>query len=198
MTKKDRIARCREIIDTNTYHGDFSPEHLAEFIALTGLEGVTAIQRRPNPKYPSDTRHLYGCKNGQWESMSWLKAITPRKPLQLEKEVMRSVIAPDIVEYRDSCGIEACEHCGSEEYLQVDHSNPAFDDIALAFIDQFGAPQTEPCSSGVGYRFVDIDLEAEWITFHAVNANYQILCRSCNASKGKTKSVRRNLSTCPN
>lgn len=193
MTKKDRIARCREIIDANGFDTDFSNEHLVEFVGLVGVDGISAIQRRRNPKYPSDPRHLYACMDGHWDSFSWNKAITPRKALQLEKEVMRASVVPDILEYKDGCGIEFCEHCGAEDHLQVDHSDPAFDTIALAFMEEYGVPETEPCPSNVGHRFRSMDVEARWITYHTVHANYQILCRSCNASKGKTKAVRRSV-----
>jgi len=61
MTKKDRMARCREIIDSNQTGSNFPATDLHEFIDLIGADerGVVSIQRRENPKYPSDTRHLY-------------------------------------------------------------------------------------------------------------------------------------------
>lgn len=155
--------------------------------------GITAIQRRENPKYPSDTRHLYVCINGEWDSKSWTKSINPPAPLAEEKAVMRKSIAPDTQEYLEECGIDCCEHCGSEDNLQVDHSDPAFEAIAHGFFDVSGVPKIIPCQSGVGYVFADRAQEAAWIAFHTANANYQILCRSCNASKGRGKHVKREV-----
>lgn len=193
VTKTYRRAMCREIIDRNCLLVDFSDDDVREFVKMAGWdgEGITAIQRRKNPKFPSDTRHLHVCIDGEWQSKSWVKSIAPPAKYAEEKSVMRKAITTDTQEYLYGCGIDCCEHCGSDQNLQVDHSDPAFDEIAIGFFNVVGVPSIIPCQSGVGYVFKDIDAEAAWIAFHTANANYQILCRSCNASKGNGKSVKR-------
>lgn len=155
--------------------------------------GILAIQRRLNPKYPSDTRHLYVCINGDWDSKSWTKSINPPAQYAEEKQVMRAAIVSDTQEYLEECGIACCEHCESEDNLQVDHSDPAFDTIAKAYFEAFGVPKIADSHLRVGYVFAEQSTEASWIAFHTAHANYQILCRSCNASKGKGKAVKREI-----
>jgi 5-methylcytosine-specific restriction endonuclease McrA len=192
MTKTYRRSRCRDIIDKNNLFVNFSDDDAQEFIQIAGWSGagITAIQRRENPKYPSDTRHLYVCINGEWGSRSWIKSISPPAPFSEERQVMRAAISPDTQEYLDGCGIECCEHCGADDNLQVDHSDPSFDTITRLFFDLSGVPKITECPLGVGYVFADLDDEAAWIAFHTAQANYQILCRSCNASKGNGKAVK--------
>ena len=101
ITKTYRHAMCREIIDRNCLFVDFSDADLREFVKMAGWDGeaITAIQRRQNPKYPSDTRHLHVCIDGEWQSKSWVKSINPQAKYAEERSVMRKAITPDTQEY---------------------------------------------------------------------------------------------------
>jgi len=65
--------------------------------------------------------------------------------------------------------------------------SPPFDEIANDFIAEFGLPKVigSPDPSIVVNIFEDGEAEYQWAQFHAERAVYQLLCRSCNASKGK-------------
>jgi hypothetical protein len=59
-----------------------------------------------------------------------------------------------------------------------------FDVIAENWLKQNEPIEVEKCSDGIGYRIACRDKAASWIMEHAGKSVYQILCRSCNASKG--------------
>jgi hypothetical protein len=191
MTKKARKERCQAIIDANPVGANFAPHDMQEMVRLLNAEdqGILAIRKMVNPNFP-DPRHLHVLR---WEVFSWNEALTPPKPGVSEMKAMRKLIAEDIEEFRQCAG-EVCEYCGSDENLQVDHLDPSFLEIATAFIDENGMPELiRPHPLQPGKRFADRSLEAKWIAFHASHAVYQVLCRSCNASKGSGKTVKRNI-----
>jgi hypothetical protein len=190
ITKKYRTELARSIIDRNVMNLPFSTE---DATAMNGALGTSfeGFVRRRNPQYPSDPRHLHGSTFGEFEAFSWLKAISPVSDIQDTKKVMREAIAPCLSEFMDSQDEPACEHCGTTERLTVDH-NPHFDGIALAYLADHAMPRIIDSPNGVGNIFESIDVEARWIEFHASKiTRYAILCRSCNASKGKTDAVRK-------
>lgn len=190
ITKKYRTELARSIIDRNVLNVPFSAEDTQQLneALCTSFDGFV---RRRNPQYPSDPRHLHGCTFGEYAAFSWLKAISPVSEIQDVKTVMREAIAPCLCEFMESQDEPSCEHCGATERLTVDH-NPHFDGIALSYLADHGVPRIIDAPNGVGNVFESIDVEARWISYHASKiTRYAILCRSCNASKGKTDAVRK-------
>lgn len=191
ITKKARIEKAREIIDRNLMDVPFSADDWDEFRSVTGIEADGAI-RRVNPSYPTtDPRHVRFIINGEEVPISWRKSIEGRDPKKDLTAAMRLAVSPCLREYRDAVD-PACNHCGSADYPTVDHVWPPFDHIMQEFIDTCGPVELKNEQNGIGHVIADINVEADWVAFHASRASYQILCRSCNASKGKTKSVRKS------
>jgi hypothetical protein len=180
LTKKLRKAFVRALIDSQTISKPFSKSDLAVFKCLVGVD-ASSVVKVPNPEYPQDTRHI----KVDGESLSWVRAIDETDELVHLKKVMRNIIAPDLCDFLSAVEPSECACCGATEDLTADHADSPFDEIAVGFIDAKGPIALTPKTSGVGHRFTDMQLEAEWIAYHAANAVYQVLCRSCNASKGK-------------
>lgn len=188
LTKKRRFEIAREIIDRNTIDVPFScsdVEQLAE-VCQAPVDGAV---RKVNPQFPnSDPRHLHTLVDGEWAARSWRKWIDSVTPEQEAKKAMRFVVREDMRDFLDAVGGDAyCQWCGSSEDLTVDHSYVPFDDIANSYIEARGLPKVceHPSPNIVVNVIEDPNTEAEWIAHHASLAEYQILCRSCNSSKGK-------------
>lgn len=185
-TKKWRLEKAREIIDRNKMNIPFSDQDTKEF-AEACEQPITGAVRKINPQYPSDPRHLHTEIDGIWAARSWRKFIHPVPPIQQAKRIMRHVVGDDMRDFSGCVDPRECAWCGSTDDLTVDHVAPPFDDIASEYIEMFGLPEfQEPATlMDVVNCFADIDVEAQWVAFHASRACYQMLCRSCNSKKGK-------------
>lgn len=193
ITKKARLEKAREVIDRNAMNVPFGPEDWDEFQDAVQMPGATGAIRRVNPSYPnSDPRHVRFFIDGEEVAASWRKSIEGRKPKNDMMRALRLAIQPCMYEFKDAVKEQGCTHCGGEDNLQVDHVWPPFDEIAQRFLDsRNGDIKLVNEKNGIGWVMGDLDVEAEWVAFHASRAEYQILCRSCNASKGNTKAVRK-------
>lgn len=180
LSKKLRKAFTRVLIDSQVVGKPFSRGDMAAFRWLTGIDADSAV-KTPNPEYPFDSRHVY--VDGR--SLSWNRAIEGYDDHQKLKRTMRSIIRQDLRDFLSAVEPQECSHCGAVDDLTADHADVPFDAIASDFISKYGPIAVEHKANGVGDRFSDAGLEASWIAYHAANATYQVLCRSCNASKGK-------------
>lgn len=180
ISKKRRKELTRALLDSQPLGQPFSRDALSAFNRLTGFNAAHVV-RLPNPKFPRDTRHV--AVNGRTES--WGRAIDGYDDTQKLKRVMRRIISLDLRDFLSALEPCECEQCGATADLTVDHVDPPFDTIATDFIRNHGPIAIEKRPDGVGYGFADLDMEAQWIADHAAHAVYQVLCRSCNASKGK-------------
>ena len=186
-TKKWRKEKAREIIDRNALDVPFSEADLREFADVTGSDIEGAVWT-DNPQFPSDPRHVCVLIDGKWRAWSWNKAIDQNVTPESEaKRVMRFIVREDMKEFKESVKPLECANCGATDNPTVDHANEPFDNIANAFMQQYGVPEIVESDdpNRVIKMFKDMNMEAAWIAFHASIAEYQILCRSCNASKGK-------------
>ena len=183
-TKKSRRERCQALIDRQPMGVLFSPPDLAEFMELTGKTLLAAVHQL-NPSFPKDPRYVrVKYPDGSWDGISWNNCISEKSAVQMLKIVLRAEVASDICEARQVME-PICARCGSTDYPTVDHMYESFDSIATAFIAQHGPIETVPYKPGGEDMMADRDLAGKWIHLHASRASYQILCRSCNASKGK-------------
>jgi hypothetical protein len=184
VTKKSRLEAARCIIDRNSTFVPFSSEDLAKF-SLACCVTIEGAERRPNPKFPQDPRHLYMKMNGEdWKVISWKKLIVGWDQDTSVKKVMREAISIDLWNFKKALKL-VCERCGSVDHPSVDHVDPPFNWIAEQFIEANGLPIIADSTDGVGNVFGDSAVKVLWIKFHTTHAKYQILCRSCNSSKGK-------------
>ena len=69
--------------------------------------------------------------------------------------------------------------------LTVDHRYIPFVMIAKSFIDTEPNIEITNDNKGIGWVIKDPNILKAWQHFHEERANYQILCRSCNSTKGK-------------
>ena len=187
ITKKFRMEKAREIIDRNEIGVLFPDDDVEEFGDVCQMP-IEAAVRAINPQFPrTDPRHLRTMIDGVWEARSWRKWIDKVTPEQEAKRAMRFAVRNDLKDFRDCISPDYCQRCGACEDLTVDHEWPPFDHIANEFLEAYGLPVIvgSPDPAVVVNIMEDPDLEAQWIAFHASRATYQILCRSCNASKGK-------------
>lgn len=181
------MEKAREIIDRNKVGVLFSDDDVEEFGDVCQMPVEAAI-RAINPQFPrTDPRHLRTMIDGVWEARSWRKWINKVSPEQEAKRAMRFAVRDDIKDFRDCVSPECCQKCGSFDDLTVDHKWPPFDHIANEFIKAYGFPKIigSPDPLVVVNMMEDQELEGKWVHYHAENAVYQLLCRSCNASKGK-------------
>lgn len=195
-TQKQALAEARAIIDRYRIEQPFSPSDLARLSELSGTE-LRYVIKRKNPTFPSDNRHLHvlaydWMELGQW---SWNQAIkiafarSPAEAIESRRRgkllfALRRSIQADLNDFRCAQADQCCARCGSPDTLTTDHVAPPFIRIALDFIASHpDIPLTKV--QGDGDRIAFVDVEAEWIAFHASRAVYQLLCRSCNSAKGQ-------------
>lgn len=183
MKKKDRKDAVRQLIGRYPHNIEFSTEDVALLSDLTETHLFRAI-RRINAEFPSDPRHIHVVFFGEddWVPFSWNKAISPVKHESEVKKAMRGCIKRDMDEFRWSVEQE-CEECGATEDLCCDHVYP-FNRIAMRFIEAHGLPELKEGRPGEGWILADESVVDDWVIFHTENAVYQLLCRSCNSSKG--------------
>lgn len=183
ITKKFIRETVRQVIDNNLIDVPFDVFDVERMNGLLGTNYQGFVRKR-NPVFTSDPRHMYWIDGGKSESFSWLGCITAITPEQRIRRAMRYSVYPDTEEFKWGMEPQECVRCGSNEHIQTDHVDPPFEAIVRAYLEEHSAPDIIDGFGGVGDVFKDMDVEAEWIEFHAQRAVYQLLCRSCNASKG--------------
>lgn len=190
VTKKRRLEICQEIIDRCPIGAEFSADDLALYNEMCGKNWKAAKHmRNTHPKHQNDPRHVHVLHDdGQWRPFSAKKAISPPTNWTELCKVMREAVAEQAKGYMTETSETICAweyKGGCNGPLQADHCGMPFDDIAKAFVDENGFPELEEGPPGAGKIFKSMDVEANWIGFHAARVVYQLLCRSHNASKGK-------------
>jgi hypothetical protein len=187
LTKKRRLEICQEIIDRCPIGAEFPADDLALYNEMCG-KNWKAAKHLKNPEWPSDPRHVHVLyEDGAWRPFSAKKAISPPTDWTELCKVMRGLAAELAEEFRQEAE-QACafaDRGGCNGPLQADHCGLPFDDIALAFVGDFGTPDLIDGPPGSGKMFKSMDMQAAWVAFHQQRAVYQMLCRSHNASKGK-------------
>ena len=183
-SKKARIERCRKLIDRQTVGQLFADADLAELMEYTGQTYLAAKVVR-NPTYPGRRYVRAQNSHGVWDGISWLQDINKTPALQLLKTVFRAEVKSDTDRFFLSA-IKICADCGTAKNPTVDHKDKPFDDIFVEFYRQHGPIKTASGGTGAADIIADRELARKWFQFHASQASYQILCGSCNSSKGKS------------
>lgn len=180
VTKKLMTELTQSMIDMHRVGEEFYPEVMEFFNVTVGRDFVSA-KRVLNPLYPTDKRHIHVNDGQSWESFSWRKAINGKDELGA---ALRYAIKTDIDDYRSACSPQSCAKCASTQDPTVDHKDIPFKKIREAFLLDHPDIELMDGPDGGPKMIKDMNIEAQWITFHAANATYQILCRSCNSAKG--------------
>lgn len=182
VTKKSIKEAVRNLIDRNPLDIHFNQQDVDELNRLLGTAYKGFVRGR-NPRYP-DTRYLCYIEGDKKISFSWNDRLSPRSAAAELTMAMRESIRPYTNSFKDSHEPKKCAKCGSVEHLQTDHKSPPFSQIFDEFVAENGLPDIVDHPTGVGFSFLNLDVEKNWVEFHNERAVYQLLCRSCNASKG--------------
>ena len=184
------INECRRIIDATPFGEEMTAGNAAVLRLLTGWH-YTRIRHMPNLKHPTDKRYIEVLQdNGEWITHSWRKTIVPTTEWQDLQKAMREAVAEHgMKKYRESAE-KVCCYCGALSDLGVDHKSKSFDEIMQTFVTGYATehgayPAIKDGAMGQGRELVDPVVLAQWIAYHDGAADFQILCRSCNSSKGK-------------
>ena len=175
-TQKEKLARARAIIDRNVYGVPFSAADTKDFNAVLGTPHTVFVRERL-AKYPGNARHVIA----DGVALSWRQCISPQSSMQWCAKAMRESVWQPLDSYLHSQPPVSVE-CLATDDLTTDHKDPSFARIAEAFMSEQGPPELEKTEAGG--RIADPAVATAWRTFHALAANYQVLCRSCNAAKG--------------
>jgi 5-methylcytosine-specific restriction endonuclease McrA len=80
-----------------------------------------------------------------------------------------------------------CAECGQTQHIQVDHKLQPLKTLIAAFLSQHEAPDAASwLFNGRSHapRLPDGVFKRQWRIFHKSRADFQFLCRTCNARKG--------------
>ena len=183
------------MIDRYAVGEPFSDDDLADLADLTDTE-LRHVVRGKNPMFPADKRHLHvtaydWLRPQQWSWRGALEVAHARDPEEARANrayqrvmfALRFAVKDDMKDFRTAQDPAECAVCGDDDDLTTDHVKPPFIAIAREFLKFHPAIELRTVQ-GCGALLSSVDIEAEWIAFHAARAVYQLLCRSCNSSKG--------------
>lgn len=131
----------------------------------------------------------------EYKSISWIKCITAKKSDSLAslKAACRQAVTDQVQEYKTENYYDdmPCPSCGKpiseRKKAHVDHKTRSFMDLFNEFTGKQDKLPTEFRSLGnhLCHIFKDEDaiMHEAWKQYHLDNADYQILCASCNIKK---------------
>ena len=100
---------------------------------------------------------------------------------------MREAIDPQIYHFRKisiNNNTYFCKYCKTIEKLHIDHILP-FKDIQTSFIQNKEVPSSFlKCPNTLRPIIKEGVFKEEWKKYHLEQAKLQVLCQSCNLSKG--------------
>lgn len=153
--------------------------------ALPPISSFKIINNRRSPGYPV----VKAVFNAGGEKTISLK---PRNSMQkntkhLRRKAMRDSVSEQMKEYMQKSHINECHICGSKNDLTVDHITP-FRTLAEEFEQSVKYIPTrftrDPQQHKMCFTNENQTWRSKWQDFHRRNAEFQILCRSCNSSLG--------------
>jgi len=177
-------AAIKRIIDSYKPYELFKEIDVAEINKITGWNFV-GYKKVTNIKYPLDHRCVAHTSDGvTWEIWSWNKAITGNLNSLNLSQAMRLAVSYQVQIFRAISLNQTCAICGCSGKLHVDHKSKPFSLIKNEFIEKHPHIVHSIESRGHGWRIAWPELLVAWQTFHERNADYQMLCASCNLRKG--------------
>jgi len=184
-TKANRKKIMQEFLDTMPLKTWFDDKAVEIVNGLTGWN-YKRYQKRLMVG-TSSSRNIW-CGDRE-DFPSWNKAIVA-KPVDAKRrqdvaQACRAAIAPLMSEIRQFA--EECECCSNTDNLQVDHKTIPFNTLFEEWFEQNPNVDTGTGLKQIGHNLIKQEEFDSWIEYHDARADYQILCRSCNASKGNKK-----------
>ena len=192
LTQIERKRRVRELIDRQEYHKEFNQLDVNAMNNLCGWN-FAFYKRVYNLEYPTDTRCVMNSDDGEhYVTWSWNRAISG---VNILNQAFRKAVEPQMRVIALHLP-DLCSHCQAKEYLTVDHLAVPFSTIMADFLKMFPDVNSENglanAGKGGGWYIKDPELKSIWEDFHSKHATYQVLCRSCNASKGVKNAVQKS------
>ena len=188
LTKKYKEDKAREIVYGYNIGDVFSREHTDLFSEFSGVTFDWIKRVEPYGSFNKDAANL-ACKCDAWNkdggTFSWIKAVRQTRDnnyeYSVEIETLREIIRFHMKSWRLKQE-QKCSKCGSEDNPQVDHKTIPFSKLVKDFKELHGDLNCYKINPNE--PLWTTDLKEEWLSYHNTHADYQILCRSCNASKG--------------
>jgi hypothetical protein len=194
LSKGARTLKGRElsfILDLLEYHPN------SEFKKQDGIQAIEVGV----PEYGTCFCFVIVDNNNNRQDFSYTKC-TPTGKRNRDKalksinraamlKAYREAVAPQTSEFFKQQKDRKCACCGVRFNIQVDHSFPSF----VALVNDFEAsykptfyPKLERCDTVQTIRFKRRDRKSliflvAWQKFHAANAQFQLLCGTCNLKK---------------
>jgi hypothetical protein len=149
--------------------------------------------------------------DGSSDSISWNKCITGKNETHAETliEVMRNEIYFQTHDFKVAClssGDVTCGMCGvictdeggtKSNTIHVDHHIVPFCDLVLVFLKQNSGSIPSVFDKRLNqykcFRRLDGQFKMQWLEFHKMHAQFQILCCTCNCRQGNKTSVHKNV-----
>lgn len=184
--KKALLDECRRVIDATPFGEEMTEANAAVLRHITGWH-YDKIRHMPNPKYFTDKRYIEVLQeDGTWITHSWNKTVNPTSEWQDLQKAMRCEVAPYAMSDYRKAAEPICCHCGATEDLAVDHKSRSFDEIMQSFVMVCqGEIAIKDGEGNQGRVLADELVRQAWVAFHDAAADFQMLCRPCNSSKGK-------------
>lgn len=158
--------------------------------------GIEYFYIEPNPLNKKYYQTMIKRTDGSKTDFSWVYCcqFKPRTVNEDLIRAMRNAIKDDVIKYKQSQNKLICNYCKSETELyedyHVDHDNPSFQVLKDNYL--LTTTKQKPTSFGeceiyklTIFKDEDNDFEIDWINYHKLNCNFQILCRTCNLKKKK-------------
>jgi len=171
MSKAGRKEKAASLIDKYNDGDTFTDNDCSMMSNLCGyiFTKVCKVKHRMiSVDCPSESY------SGTW---SWNKSINGYDESKNVLQAMRSAIRKGSYGQQQKT---VCAICGEKQSLTVDHKTTPFKTISTRFIEEHGSPDVVNID-GFGWVLKD---ESCFIVYHDAIADYQTLCRSCNAKKG--------------
>jgi hypothetical protein len=109
------------------------------------------------------------------------------------KGACREAIVDQVLKAKDQLVAhfgEQCQSCGTGNGISVDHKSKPFSEIYKEFRLIAGyVPNTFDGDIRPRFKAEDEKFKKLWLEFHEIEADYQLLCRSCNSRKGTKKTA---------
>lgn len=162
--------------------------------ALKAGNGIAHMEVRTNQLRTGATRGFWLVRaDGSAVDISWVVALQPEGRPTPKSDVMsaaRYEVAPQISSARTEIACCVCPLCGADmdrdADLHVDHVIH-FDDLLAAWLTKnsllYATIAVE--DTGIGGRFADRSLAANWRKWHQENAVLRLTHASCNLSRKK-------------
>jgi hypothetical protein len=179
--KKDEYQRMRAELGLCADIEAANPVYYAAMVEQLklhpDLDGVTTHLAFVRNKYPCPELHRNGSAVSMNECFILNNTLEKKKEREF-KTACRTTIEDQINAFR--C-VTPCAFCGSLDRLEVDH----IVHFQTLYEKHFGNTRPAYVKDAARRPVFEGEVAREWREFHAANATFRMLCKSCNCSRAK-------------